>query len=83
MTDETQAYDSLDAFCAEYGFDAETTKRMRDELVAAAPAQKGSSRNRKRADQAGRARADRTVPLHEPDQAGPDVALLLRGGLPG
>ena len=56
MTDEKQAYDSLDAFCAEYGFDAETTQRMRDDMLATAPAQEGSSRIRKRADQAIRAR---------------------------
>ena len=79
MTDETQAYDSLDAFCVEYGFDAATTKRMRDEMVATASAQEGSRRTRERADQAVRARADRGVLLHEPVQAEPDVAFLLRG----
>ena len=50
MTDEKQAYDSLDAFCAEYGFDAATTQRMREYVLATAPAQEGSSRIRKRAD---------------------------------
>jgi hypothetical protein len=83
MTDEQQAYDSLDAFCAEYRFDAATTDRMRDEMVATAPAQKESSRIRIRADQAVRAGADRRVPVHEPDQASPDVPFLLRSGLPG
>jgi hypothetical protein len=39
MTDEKQAYDSLDAFCAEYGFDAATTQRMREYVLATAPAQ--------------------------------------------
>jgi hypothetical protein len=38
MTAEKQAYDALDAFCAEYGFDAATTQRMREYVPATAPA---------------------------------------------
>ena len=49
MTDEEQAYDSLDAFCAEYGFDATTQQRMRDDMLADRARPKGN-RIRKRAD---------------------------------
>jgi hypothetical protein len=73
MTDETQAYDSLDAFCAEYGFDAATTKRMRDEMVATAPLKRDQVEFAN-ADQAVRARADGRVPLHEPDHREPGRA---------
>ena len=38
MTDEKHAYDSLDAFCIEYGFDAVTKQRMRDDMLATATA---------------------------------------------
>ena len=37
MTDEKYAYDSLAAFCIEYGFDAVTTQRIRDDMLAIVP----------------------------------------------
>ena len=37
MIDKKKTYDSLDAFCAEYGFDAATTQRMRDDMLTTAP----------------------------------------------
>ena len=37
MIDEKEACDSIDAFCAEYGIDAATKQRMRDDLLATAP----------------------------------------------
>ena len=36
VIDNKEAYDSLDAFCAEYGFDAATKQRMRDDMLATA-----------------------------------------------
>jgi hypothetical protein len=37
VIDKKEAYDSLDAFCAEYGFNAATKQRMRDDMLATAP----------------------------------------------
>jgi hypothetical protein len=37
MNEKKEAYDSLDAFCAEYGLDAATKQRMRDEMLTTAP----------------------------------------------
>ena len=37
VIDKKEAFDSLDAFCAVYGFDAATKQRMRDDLLATAP----------------------------------------------
>lgn len=36
VIDKKEVYDSLDAFCAEYGFDAATKQRMRDDILATA-----------------------------------------------
>ena len=46
MADEKQAYDSLDAFCAEYGFDAATMQRMREHLLAPTQEIKSNSQTR-------------------------------------
>jgi hypothetical protein len=37
VIDKKEAYDSLDAFCAEYGFNAATKQRMRDDMLATLP----------------------------------------------
>jgi len=70
VIEEKEGYDSLDAFCAEYGFDAAIKQRMRDDMRHARDrVQDGYSRIRKRADRAIRARRTQ-LPNGNPRQVG-------------